>query len=140
MPRILEHIDKIARVKQRDVLFIKFNDFKDLDFIKDQKYDYKKDQTRTDLVAWLDENEIPYEECFPIASENMMGSYQGQLYIDLVIDETDSKYELLCEHLENEDGSFKIKGIGFYLLPLKIAMKNAHHDEPGFWDKWAEEF
>jgi len=23
-------------------------------------------------------------------------------------------------------------------LPLDVAMKNAEHDETGFWDKWAE--
>jgi hypothetical protein len=28
----------------------------------------------------------------------------------------------------------------FYVVTLDAAMKNAHDDEPGFWDKWAEDF
>jgi len=34
----------------------------------------------------------------------------------------------------------KIDGVVFCYLPLEMAMKNAHHDEPGFWDRWAENF
>ena len=26
------------------------------------------------------------------------------------------------------------------ILTLETAMQNAHHDEPGFWGKWAEDF
>ena len=30
--------------------------------------------------------------------------------------------------------------VEFWLLPLNIAMKNAEHDERGFWERWAEKF
>ena len=30
--------------------------------------------------------------------------------------------------------------VQFFYLPLEHAMRNAHHDEPGFWDKWADNF
>ena len=27
-----------------------------------------------------------------------------------------------------------------FFIGLAYASKNAHHDEPGFWDRWAEDF
>jgi hypothetical protein len=46
----------------------------------------------------------------------------------------------LHEYLEYPDGSMRFPTVRFYFLTLEIAMQNAHHDEPGFWDKWAENF
>jgi hypothetical protein len=34
----------------------------------------------------------------------------------------------------------KLSGVLFYCLPLELPLKNAHYDEPGFWEKWAEDF
>jgi len=31
-------------------------------------------------------------------------------------------------------------GVRFYVMPLDYAMENAAHDEPGFWERWAEDF
>jgi len=56
------------------------------------------------------------------------------------IDESNEQYQLLCEHMDNPDGSFKIPGVESWIFPLKEALKNKHHDAPGFWDKWAENF
>ncbi|MFA5461165.1 MAG: hypothetical protein WC274_03695 [Sulfurimonas sp.] len=134
MPMILEHIDKIARDKKRDVLYIEFA-LGDMSSFK-----YKKFQKRNELLVWLNDNDIPYKMCGPIASEYGWSAYRGQLYIDLPMDETNEKYKLIDNHLTTEEDNFKIEGIEFYYLPLEVAMKNAHHDEPGFWDKWAEDF
>ena len=134
MPVILKHIDKIAREKNRDVIFINFN--KEVF----PSYDYEDYKERNELLQWLDEKHIPYMECGPIASENGWESYRGQLYIDLPIDETNEKYQLLCERLDGPNGTFKIEGVESWVFPLEIAMKNKYHDEPGFWDKWAENF
>ena len=46
----------------------------------------------------------------------------------------------LSEHLEYADGRMKIKGLLFCYVPLEMAMKNKHHDEEGFWERWAENF
>lgn len=131
---LLEHIDKIAREVQRDVLFVGF----------DQEifpsYEFNTYEARNDLIRWLDEHEISYKLCGPIASESGWESYRGQLYIDLPFDEKNEKYQLLDKHLCNADNTPKISGVIFYYVPLEIAMKNAHHDEPGFWDKWADNF
>ena len=134
MPKILKHIDKIAREKNRDVLFITFS--KEIF----PAYDYENYDERNNLLKWLKSNNIPYQKCGPIASENGWESYRGQLYIDLPIDESNEQYQLLCEYLETPDGGFKIEGVEFWFLPLEVALKNKHHDEPCFWDNWAENF
>lgn len=134
MPQILEHIDKIARDKQRDVLYVDF--FEDLRF----RYDYENCPVRQAFIKWMDEHNIQYKECAHIASGIGFEAYRGLLYIDIAMNENDPKYLQLNEHLENKDGSFKIDGMKYYYLPLKVAMQNAHHDEPRFWEKWAEDF
>ncbi|WP_180107397.1 MULTISPECIES: hypothetical protein [unclassified Acinetobacter] len=134
MPRILKHIDQIAREKNRDVLFVAF------DNEIYEGYDYEEWVSRTQLIQWLESHKISYIECFHMANENYMESYRGEIYIDVPYDENNPTYIQVKDHLENSDGSPRIQGVLFYLLPLEIAMKNKHHDEPGFWDKWAENF
>lgn len=134
MPMLLEHIDKIARDLQRDVLFIVF----DREIFP--SYEFESYGARNELLEWLDKNEILYRLCGPIASENGWESYRGQIYIDLPFDENNEKYQLLDKHLTHDDNTPKIPGVLFYYVSLEVAMENAHHDEPGFWDKWAENF
>lgn len=134
MPRILKHVDQIAREKGRDVLFLSF----DNEIYHD--YDYEKWASRVHLIDWLRNNQINYIECFNVASENCMESYRGDIYIDVCYDKNNLEYIKVKDYLENSDGSPRISGTLFYLLPLEIAMKNKHHDEPGFWEKWAENF
>lgn len=145
MPLILEHIDAIARKKQRDVLFIEFHPvirFDDDDDLESAfiDYDYDNDPKRNTLLAWLEAQGIAFSWCMPMASECGFGPYQGQLYIDLPMDEANAAYCLLRDHLEYPDGSMRDDQVRFYVLPLAVAMTNAHNDEPGFWKKWAEEF
>jgi len=42
--------------------------------------------------------------------------------------------------LEYPDGTMRFDDVKFYVVPLQDPMKNAHHDEPGFWERWAENF
>lgn len=134
MPRILKHIDQIAREKNRDVLYVAFdNEIYD-------GYDYKEWVSRRQLVQWLENHQISYIECSHVASENYMESYRGEIYIDVPYDENNPTYIQVRDYLENPDGSSRIPGLIFYLLPLEIAMRNKHHDEPGFWESWAENF
>lgn len=129
MPILLNSIDKIARQKQRDVLFIRF----DTHFIED--FDYKKWTFRENLITWLITENIPFSECADIAKQDNYDSYLGQLYIDIPYDPQDSTYQKLANHLETLEGSMKIEGILFCILPLKAAMKNAHHDDPDLVDE-----
>lgn len=134
MAVILDHIDKIARDLQRDVLYVEF----DHDHFR--TYEYEEYQERKDLMEWLDQNGIKYRRCGEIARENGWESYRGQLYIDLPFDESNETYQLLDRHLCTKENAPTIPGVILYYLTLEIAMKNAHHDEHGFWDNWAENF
>lgn len=134
MSQIIEHIDKIARDKKRDVLFICFD--------KDEypSYDYENFKIRDKIIEWLYINQISFEKCANYASEYSWERYRGQLYLDVPIDETKKEYQKVISFFENKDGSMKLKGVTLYYLSLEEALKNAHHDEAGFWDNWAENF
>lgn len=134
MPSYIEHIDKIARDKGRNVLYICF------DIKKIPNFDYDSFQPRTELMQWFEDNRITVAPSVGVADENCIKTYQGQLYVDVPFDENDPDYIKIRDHLENPDGSSRIPGVLFCYLPLETAMKNKHHDEPGFWDKWAENF
>ncbi|USD35839.1 MULTISPECIES: hypothetical protein [Ferrimonas] len=141
MPQLIEHIDKIARMKNRDVLYLVFtneNKCEDDSILGDLLFDYEDHVTRASVIRWLEENNIPYQPCAGEASENGYSSYSGSLYLDVPYDENNSDFIKLSEYLENPDGTMKIKYVLFGYFTLEMANKNKHHDEPGFWSKWAE--
>ncbi|MHA3099282.1 hypothetical protein [Acinetobacter brisouii] len=126
MPKIIQHIDAIARNKGRDVLFVGFDEN------CYPNYDYENWVVRTQFINWLEHNNIDYMECSSVANENLIESYKGQIYIDVPYDKNDRKYAQLKNYLENSDGSPRIIGILFYLLPLEIAIKNKNHNKTVF--------
>jgi hypothetical protein len=131
MPELIEHIDKIARNKNRDVLFLLFKDTSD----EPDPLDYENFKHRNEAIEWLTNNNISFYPCAGVANENSFGGfYIGILYIDVPFDETDKLFQKLSNYLEYSDGSQKIDGITFGYYPLESAMKNKHHDEPGFWE------
>lgn len=142
MPLLIEHIDAIARQKQRDVLYVAFRSSQpvDDDWDSDADYDWKSDPVRQSVCEWLTEHQIAWQYCAEIADENYMGPYRGSIYLDVPFDEDDALYQQVRNYLENPDGSMRFPTATFYYLPLEKAMENAHHDEPGFWEKWAEDF
>ena len=138
MPMLIEHIDAIARKKQRDVLSI---DFHPATVYEDWgSYNFERDPNRKRVISWLKKHKIEWRACGEVASENSMCSYLGQIYIDVPFDESNPQYQLVRDYIENPDGTMRNEQVVFRYLPLEHAMKNAHHDEPGFWKKWAETF
>lgn len=141
MPMLIEHLDAIAREKGRDILFLDFpqeggNDPFDSFFV-----DWDSVPIRQQVIAWLDQNQIGWRMCGGFADENsMVSGYYGRIYIDVPFDTNDPVYQKLSNYLETPEGEMKLAGVKFCYLPLEMAMKNAHHDEPGFWEKWAENF
>ena len=130
MPAILEHVDAIARRLQRDVLFIRF----DLDIMPG--LNYRHWPKREALLAWLDAQQISYKMCADIGNEHAIEHYWGQIYFDQVpYEDHHPQYQQLLAHLEQDDGEMKIHGVMFCCVPLRVAMQNAHHDAPGFWEK-----
>ena len=141
MPMLIEHIDAIARQKGRDVLFLDFPTELGEDIFDAFDVDWKNIPIRQQIITWLEQNKIGWSHCGYFADENSMGGgYQGRVYIDVPFDPKDPVYQKLSDYLETPEGEMKLAGVKFCYLPLEIAMKNAHHDVPGFWEKWAEDF
>lgn len=138
MPVLIEHIDAIARQKQRAVLYLEFHP--QSAFADSSAYDYEVDNKRQAFLDWLQQHGIGWQPSAPIASGCGFGAYLGQIYIDLPMDDDDPLYCCLRDHLEYPDGSMRDPNQRFFYLPLEIAMRNAYHDEPGFWEKWARDF
>jgi len=139
MPFHIKHIDKIAREKKRDVLFLEFHPRHEHCYelaFSDPPYDYVLDKNRSGIISWLNEHQIKWESCAEYANENLITSYMGQIYIDVPYDEKDSQYCSLRGFLENPDGSIRINGIRFNLLTFEHAMKNIDFDLPGFRHGW----
>lgn len=135
MPGLLEHIDAIARKLQRDVLYLAF-------IRADPPFsgDYEELDSRKCILQWFDDESIPWRECGPVANENVMRSYAGEVYIDVPYDEADPTYQKVQAFLEFPDGTIRFEDVRFWIVSLEHAMKNARHDEPGFWEQWAENF
>ncbi len=111
MPQLLPALDDIAIEKQRDVLFV--------DFELDENNDYMNCKVRDELIKWLDEQNIAYQECFHTHDGcTLTMPYLGGLYIDVPFDLNNPTYQKLSQHLENEDGSLKIDGLTFWVLTL----------------------
>ncbi|MFM0378451.1 hypothetical protein PQQ72_15700 [Paraburkholderia strydomiana] len=136
MPMLLKHIDAIAREKQRDVLYLSFPPAEK----RESRTHYEQLDSRKRIIEWLDAHHVIWLMCGDVANENVMRSYAGQIYVDVPYDTEDPTYHSLQELLEHSDGSMRFKDVMFWVVSLQLAMKNAHHDEPGFWEKWAEDF
>lgn len=137
MPRIIDHIDAIARRLQRDVLYLEFHPE---DRSERRAYRYQQDEMRVRVLDWLDATHVAWQECGPFANPNVMGPYLGQLYLDVAYDEHLAEYRQLRDYLEFPDGSMRNANVRFYCLTLDAANKNSAHDEPGFWERLAEDF
>ncbi|WP_119157761.1 hypothetical protein [Caldimonas tepidiphila] len=135
MPQLIQHIDAIARKKQRDVLYLMFPRKKDR-----PPQDVEDLPLRRQIIEWLEHEGIDWKPCGGIASETRMVPYRGQIYVDVPFDPSDPAYQKLQSYLEHPDGTMRFDEALFCALTLDVAMKNAHHDEPGFWERWADEF
>ena len=144
MPVLLEHIDAIARKKQRDVLFVRFNDpetqVSASAKLTARPVHWRELPIRQNLIAWLDSNQIEWDLCGPIASVNGMPGYRGQIYIDVPFDPSLPECLLVLNFLEYPDGTSRFPEAELCCLRLEIAMQNAEHDEPGFWERKADSF
>ncbi|MET0208281.1 MAG: hypothetical protein ABW220_04520 [Burkholderiaceae bacterium] len=137
MPALIEHIDAIARRKGRAALYLEFHP---QDAAERRAYHHEQDPMRARVLAWLDANGVPWRPCGPLANPSVMASWRGQVYLDLPWDEALPAYQVLRDYLELPDGSMRHAGVRFYAMPLELAMENAEHDEPGYWQRRAEKF
>lgn len=137
MPALIQHIDAIERKKGRDALYLEFHP---QPFSEWREYRFEDDPVRTEVLAWFDAHGVPWNRCGPFANPSRMVSYLGQVYLDVPYDESLPGYCALRDYLEHPYGTMRHAGVRFYVMPLDYAMENAAHDEPGFWERWAEGF
>lgn len=133
----IDYIDRIARLKRRDVLLLEFSGW---DRKGRRRFDWQAHPSRKRIVRWLDDQAIAWLPCGSVANISVLNAYKGQIYIDLPYDPEERRCRLLEEFLETPDGVSRWPGAKLWLVPLAIAKENAHHDAPGFWDDWAEHF
>ena len=131
MPQLLQHIDAIARDKERDVLFVHFEHYDHHD------EDAEANQTRQQLMQWLDAHGMSYQPCMGLEQEGLISGYAGDLYIDVPFEEGDATYQLLRTHLEHENGDMRIPGVLFFCLSLEIALEI--EEDRLSWASWDEE-
>lgn len=137
MPQLVEHIDAIARREGRDVLYLTFHEDQTGASVAEH---WKDNLSRQAVIDWLMRNGYTWRACGEMASENTIRGYRGSIYIATPFNWEEPAYLALERYLEHEDGTPRLPKMRFWVLTLNLAMKNAHHDEPGFWDRWAEGF
>ncbi|MBU3847499.1 MAG: hypothetical protein H9855_11145 [Candidatus Acinetobacter avistercoris] len=115
MQPALQHIDAIAREKNRDVLFVHFENF--------EENDQGDDPIRSIVLAWLEDHEIAYQPCMGLEQEDYVDTYSGDIYIDIPFDETDPAYQELSEYLEDDEGNMRLDGVLFFVLSLELALE-----------------
>ncbi len=134
MPQLIPFIDAIARANGRDALCIIF-------LLDDTiEKDWEILPVRKQIIQWLDANSIDWQPCGRMASTDCIGPYSGEIYVDVPFDEHHPVYKVLRDYLERPDGTMVFERAVVCYCPLSAAMKNAHHDEPGFWENWANDF
>ncbi|MDO9271946.1 MAG: hypothetical protein Q7T94_02855 [Rugosibacter sp.] len=128
MPRLIEPIDAIARKLQRDVFFIRFFP-KNGDFFDENNFP----PIRQKILDWLDHEKIRWCDCADIESDYSWRSWQGEVFLlDALTNNDDPITARVNSFLEFPDSTSRFEGVLFIYLPLKQAMKNAHHDDPGY--------
>jgi hypothetical protein len=132
----IEHIDAIARQKQRDVLLVVFKNApkpggKSKHPKLFTKVKWEQMAIRDTIIKWLKAHGIDWQPCNGIADFNSMMPYQGQIYIDLPFDESLPLFQELQQFMENPDGTMRYPEAILSYCPLDRAMENAEHDEPG---------
>lgn len=137
VPFLIDHIDAIARLKGRDVLYVTFPECENWFDVNGPTFDWEDYAARNSIISWLNKNRIGWVPCANFAHEHLMESYGGQIYVDVRFDPDDETYRKVREFFENPDETAKIERAKFWYVQLAMAMKNKHHDEPGFWEEHA---
>jgi hypothetical protein len=140
MVQLLRHIDAIARQEGFGVLYITFGINPNIPSSQQRCPEWETMPIRQQIIDWLYINDYAWKECFEIASENSITPYMGTIYVKVPYEVTNMEFQKLRDYLENQDGTIRYQEVSFNYLPLETAMRNKHHDVPGFWQTWAKNF
>ena len=133
MPMLIEHIDAIARKKQRDVLYVTFDppaeaktaENGDEPLLARHRPDWWEHlPVRRQIIEWLEGAGLAWSPCGGIARTNGWSSYRGQIYIDVAYDTALPDYVKLAAFLENPDGSMRLANAQFWCLSLAYALES----------------
>lgn len=138
MPQLIDHIDAIARRAGHDVLYLTF--FEDAAGQHVAEH-WEQNLSRQAVLAWLDANGYAWQPCGEVASDDwLVCGYRGSIHVDVPFDRNDDAYLKLEQYLEYPGGRLRLPRMRFWVLPLSMAMRHAHHDVPGYWEKRMEDF
>ncbi len=151
MPQLIQTIDRIARIQQRDVLFLSFYDCALKERLKqapeDSQYDARQQwmdhrreawetlPIRQQIIDWLDAKGIAWQPCGPFTPGWVMtGGYMGDIYLDVPYDKDLPIYQVLENYLQYPDDRMRFENVMFFCLTLKEAMENVEQDAPHYFD------
>ena len=151
MTQLIQTIDRIARIQQRDVLFLSFYDraLKErLDNVpKEERFDAQQQwrdhrseawatlPIRQQIIDWLDAKGIAWQPCAQFAPGwVIMEGYVGDIYLDVPYDKDLPLYQELEAYLQYPDDTMRFENVMFFCLTLEQAMVNAEQVAPGFFD------
>ena len=128
MPQLVNFIEAIARERKQDVLLLVFAQ-RDASYPASGAFELpaKLRKQRADLVGWLDENGIGYQDCWhPGLKEDgvwMAMPHDGTIALDLAFDPTDERYQKFIARVELPDGTPRDKDVVCYLHLFDPAKK-----------------
>ena len=161
MPRILPHVDALARAWQRDVFYIDFppleyddeptelDDEEPVDADEDSADDLAPAEPATGLpggmsfayvrqgvIDWLDAQGVRYAACLGPASDEGFRAWRGEVVLlDATSAAGDALTERVNQHLHAPDNRCLIRGVTLYCMRLARAQEKAYMDNPGYdWD------
>lgn len=120
MPILVLHIDEIARQKQRDVLFVSFPE---LEPCSEPKFDINTYPSRIHLMAFLDENRIPWTPCAHFSDSGLLEGGTEWIYLDVPWDVENAHYQKVAEYLETPEGDPRDPKARFLCLTLAKALQ-----------------
>ncbi|TLS78353.1 hypothetical protein FE236_00960 [Mariprofundus erugo] len=132
----VQSIDQIGREKSRDVLMVTFTPpgTSNHAYTHD-RFDWEQCNTRNEFIAWLESHQVDYRWCYGFWSDGLLSApYQGHIFIDVPHDKKNEQYKLLDAWFPDDE--HYPSNARMWYFPLEICMRNAHHDEPGYWDDW----
>ncbi len=131
----MESIDAIARQLQRDVLYLEFARAR-----RPHRADYLAWTAACASCAGRTKRAAPGANAAPSRRRRRYARIPREIFVDVSFDEHDARHRAVQAFLEHPDGSMRFDNVGFFVVGLALAMKNAHHDQPGVWNRWAENF
>lgn len=121
MAELIDHIDEIARQRCRHVAGVFFSLPEDVP-IEDALAQVER--VRLPIIRWLEGRGVKWQKCFDIFDGDLDPFYKGGIFVDLDVDPDEENFRALALLLEHEDGSPRLEGVFFQLVPYELALAN----------------